>query len=479
MYQPVASQPASVDPIIARLRPRTVAEILDQAFRLYRRHFLTFLAIIAVVHIPLQLIIQFSTASMLGGIQDFATDFETGSSPSSTQMNELFTYAGVIYGVLIITSILYSLLLELSRGALTGAIANSHLDKPVSFGDAYRQMLSRIGPLIGSIFLQLAIGIAVFVPVVLLMILSVFAGLANDNDGAFFGLFCFSFLLFIPAFVLFAYVFVRMVAITPAIMVERLGPVQALRRSWDLVKGYWWRTFALIVILSILGYIVQLGPAYLITLIATLISPEDFVTQQLVSGAVTILTSLIYIPIQLTATTLYYFDLRVRKEGFDLDAALSQRYTTPPPPPTPAYDYEGSYGATYGAGYGGNYGGYGTQAVTQPQPPPPAEMHTHPQPNPYVPPDVQPWNNTQPTESPAYGQEYGTGTPTQPSAEPPSSARTAPITGPLAAEDGYNPETAPRSPAEPPVLGGNTSPTPDWLSRPETPGRETPDDKGE
>src|SRR5690349_14823208 len=49
---------APVDPIISRLRPRDMMGILDQSFRLYRRNFLTFLAIVAIVFVPIEILSQ-------------------------------------------------------------------------------------------------------------------------------------------------------------------------------------------------------------------------------------------------------------------------------------------------------------------------------------------------------------------------------------------------------------------------------------
>src|SRR5919204_5466643 len=49
---------APVDPIISRLRPRDMMGILDQSFRLYRRNFLTFLAVVAIVFVPIEVLIQ-------------------------------------------------------------------------------------------------------------------------------------------------------------------------------------------------------------------------------------------------------------------------------------------------------------------------------------------------------------------------------------------------------------------------------------
>jgi hypothetical protein len=346
MYE-AATQATSIDPIISRLRPRSIGEILDQAFRLYRRHFLTFIAVIAVVLVPLQLALQLANAFLIGGFQnDFLNGDLSSGSFTTSRTNNLFAYIGVIYAVEIVLGVLYWLLLQLSQGALTAEVANSHLDKPVSFGDAYRQMFSRLGPLLGIIFLQVAIGALVLVPIVLLFLLSFSLGIAsavnNSGDSTFLGLFCVSCLLIIPAFLLLAYIFVRLYVVTPVVMVERLGPVQAIRRSWELVRNYWWRTFALLALMYILGLVVQAGPATLVQLMVAIFLPRDFVIQQVVSGVVTVFTTLVYIPIQLIAVTLYYFDLRVRKEGYDIETALTQRYTMPPSP----------YPAWAGAGYG-------------------------------------------------------------------------------------------------------------------------------
>jgi hypothetical protein len=418
MYD-AATRQVSVDPIISRLRPRTVGEILDQAFRLYRKHFLTFVAIIAVVHVPLQLATQVISALLIGNLASYESNAFSGNlsgnSFSSTSTNSLFSYLGVVYAATIVLSLLYGLLLSLSQGALTAEIANSHLDKPVSFGDGYRQMFPRLGSLLGVIFLELGIGIVVFIPIILLFVLALGIGLnsafssgggsSSAGSGAFLGLFCFSCFLIIPAFLLFAYVFVRFYVVTPVVMVEHLGPVQALRRSWELIRNYWWRTFGLLVVLAILGYIVQLGPAAIVQAIVSSVLPRDFVAQQLISGVVTVFTTLIFIPIQLTAVTLYYFDLRVRKEGFDLETAVSQRYAMAPGLP-PAWAGAGYVQAGPGPttpmmpppslGQGQSYG-YGYGSYDQ------------------------------------YGQQYGQGMPTQPVGE--EAPRASADTGPLPSED--------------------------------------------
>src|SRR5690349_9928321 len=104
MYQAPTSG-ASVDPIISRLRPRSVGEILDQAFRLYRRYFLIFIGIIAIVVVPLQLAQQIIAVFLVGGLSNYeenliSTDFSSNTGTSS--INEMFTFLGVLGGLSIV-----------------------------------------------------------------------------------------------------------------------------------------------------------------------------------------------------------------------------------------------------------------------------------------------------------------------------------------------------------------------------------------
>jgi len=389
MYQ-ATNQGVPIDPIISRLRPRSVGEILDQAFRLYRRHFLTFISIIAVVVVPLQLSQQIITVLLLGRFTDFETGtitggFSTNTSPAT--YNEMFSYIGILTGLSLIISLITALLQSLAQGALTGEVANSHLDKPVSFSDAYRQMFARLGPLVGVIFLQAGILMLVLLPIILLFVISFSVSIgsalsSNSNSSAGIIGVCLPCFLIIPAIGLLAYIFVRLTVVTPAVMVEKLGPVEALRRSWDLVKNFWWRTFALALVLAVLSYVVQAGPAFVVQSIVTIFTPRNFMLQQVVSGVVTVLTTVLFVPIQMIAITLYYFDQRVRKEGYDIEAALTQRYTLPPSPawagagygqpnPTSPTMPPLALGQGYGYDYGQNsqyeqYGQYGQGAPPQP-----------------------------------------------------------------------------------------------------------------
>src|SRR5688500_3092 len=223
MISPATYPTGSTDPIISRLRPRTVVEVLDHAFRLYRRHFLTFLAIIAVVHVPLQLLIQGANIWLLAGYSDILTDAQSGTIDSSPSVGgEIFGTLIAVYLIVLVLAFLYSILLFLSQGALTAAIADSHTDRPVSFGGAYKSMLRHLWPLLGWMVLQTLIVFAIFVPVVLVFVLAV-AGLSaagSDASALGVGAMCFSCFLIIPAMLFMGYVLTRLSAVVPAIVVE-------------------------------------------------------------------------------------------------------------------------------------------------------------------------------------------------------------------------------------------------------------------
>lgn len=369
------SQPA-VDPIISRLRPRSVQEIIDQAFRLYRRHFLTFVAITAVVFVPVNMVVQLISVMLQGesvALQRNATSSDFGDS--SDALNQYLITSIVLIIILVGLGIIGGLMQYLSQGALTSAVAGTYLDKPVSFGGAYRNMLRHVGPLVGAIVLQILIGIGIFLPIIALFLLSIGALAAGGDTGfgAGFGLLCAGFLLMLVAFFVYAYVFIRLQVIVPALMVESLGPVEAVRRSWQLVQNYWWRTFALFMVLYLIELVISAGLAGLVTALAGFGTQSfDPVLIQAISGAITVIVTAFFIPLQLVSWTLYYFDLRVRKEGFDIETAASQRYSGMEvprlAPGTPGYSTQQ-----------GQYGQYGQYASPGGYPPPTLGYTTQPQ----------------------------------------------------------------------------------------------------
>jgi hypothetical protein len=297
--------------IISRLRPRTVGEIIDGAFRLYRRNFRTFLLIVAVVYLPVRLLSFGADLFLLGRYNqpDFSTSL-TGSLAASnvvTQVDTLKTY-------------LETFLDYFAQWALTMAVTAVILDRPISFGEAYREVGRRFWSVVGLIGLQSMIAFGFFLPVVLTVLVALSGGPGAATSIApvlgCLGIF--------P--LIYAIIQIRLQVILPAAANEDLAPREALRRSWELTRSYWWRTLALSLVLAVLSTIVSLGPGAVLVGLANIAFKLDFYTSLAITQGIGILTAIIYVPVEIGAVALYYFDQRVRKEGFDLDTAISRRY---------------------------------------------------------------------------------------------------------------------------------------------------------
>lgn len=283
------------------LRPLGTGELLDRAVRLYRRHFLTFIGIIAIVQIPLVLL---QTGFSLLTIQWWA-------DPAS--LSEATALAGN-FGQLLVTILGYLLVSSLGTAALTRAIANSYLGQPVSLASAYRQ--------IGKSWLVLVLAL------LLIFLLGILLSLwwLIPCIGWFTGL---GMLLYLSLVV--------SPLTAPTVVLEKKRARAAVRRAWDLSRRRFWPVVGFVTVLFIFNMIFTVTPSLLFGFFLGLgMDPltASFTDQQMIStvisSLITLVFSLIFLPFQLTAMTLLYFDLRIRTEGFDL-ALLARSVDLPAP----------------------------------------------------------------------------------------------------------------------------------------------------
>jgi len=314
------------------LRPMGIADILDAMFRIYRNNFLTFIGIAALAQIPLMLV-QLMLDLTLG--RAFSADFfslltELTTTSASTwedlPLSSIVSYVGV---TLLLVLLQLVVIQQLMNGALTNAIARSYFGESTTIFGAYQLGSWRIGSLITAGLLVGLSGFVIFVVFFGLYFGTLFAlsGSVGDRSGALgalASLLC-VFGLFILVGLLVLYVVVRLLFITQAIVVEGKNAVEGIRRSWGLVQGSFWRTLGGYLLLSLLLQIVLTIPVGSATFAIqlTLGDPFDplanYTLQQILTSLVTYGAQILVLPLQLTAFTLMYYDLRVRKEGYDLE----------------------------------------------------------------------------------------------------------------------------------------------------------------
>jgi hypothetical protein len=282
-------------------RPMTSGDIFDRAVWIYRRGFVVLLAVAAVVQIPLAVV-----EGIIGQrLESTAAAFSrlNGTQPTPEELTALFqdAFPALIAASLTIGLVAFIAGLVLSP-ALIATIARIHGGEPASVGDAYRAAL-RSAPaiLVGSIVIGLAAG-GLFAAIVVGGILVVVV--SRDSGVAVLAILA-TFILSLFAVI---YITIRWAVWSQAVVLERRGPLDALGRSWQLVKGSMWRTLGIIVVVGIVA-----GLAGLI-----LSAIGGAVSSGLPAGWRSVLPTILGIftaswaPI---VTTLLFIDLRVRREG--------------------------------------------------------------------------------------------------------------------------------------------------------------------
>lgn len=300
MMGAVASIPAPV-----RFRPMPLPELLDELFRLYRRHFSLIVGISLLVALP-GLVWSLVTGIYRLNSASYANLITTspGAAPTfnSQQLSSLL--GAILLGVL--GSLI---LLPFSLGAVYRAVTDVALGRPATIGSVLRETLARYFPLLGLVGLFILMFIGWIIAEAVGFVLLILPGIA---------VFCAA-----------VYLAVRWSLVVAAMMAEDIGPIRGLGRSWNLVSGSWWRTFGILLIVTILQLIITYGLGILFGLIAALVTTGD--VQAAVTQIVGTILNAVVNPITTIAVVLLYFDLRVRKEGLDLDQLAQQ--TSPGPAP--------------------------------------------------------------------------------------------------------------------------------------------------
>ena len=212
-------------------------------------------------------------------------------------------------GVLVVGGLGGLILLPFTLGAVYRAVTDVALGRPVTIVGVLRETLAKYLPLLGLVGIFYGIAVLWVVALVLGFILLVIPGLVVLALGA--------------------YLFVRWGLVVAAMMAEDIGPIRGMRRSWSLVGGMWWRTVGVIVVLAILQSIVNLALGVLVQIVVSVGLSGDL--RLALSAIASTLLGAIVSPIFTIGLVLLYFDLRVRKEGLDLDQLARQ--TAPGPAP--------------------------------------------------------------------------------------------------------------------------------------------------
>ena len=302
------------------LRPLSLGEILDRTAQLYRNNFVLFAGIFSVycgVALVLNLL-------LIGLGELLKTLHMTGS---------VIWITGIGGGI---EMLILFLLLGAAVAAISRAVAWVHLGQPATIRGAYSSILPRLGR---YLWLMTIVAFVVWTPLVLLyaayfgfMVMYVKgfgtpAGIAaqqsamNNPQTAVMVLAAslIFILLIFPACVYTILMSLRYALALPACVVENLKARPALRRGIELSKGSRGRIFVLALLIGVIK-LVLVGFTQIFFIVAIVKhNGQVSAATSAISQIIAFFTNTFLGPIYAAGITLFYYDQRVRKEGFDIE----------------------------------------------------------------------------------------------------------------------------------------------------------------
>jgi len=289
-----------------QVQPMGIGEILDRSFRFLRQYFWLFFIIIFIpqaVFFVVNFVLQFLISGDM--TQDFSLSMGAG------------------FGISAFLAVIIFLVLQFwAQGALIHAVSETYLGHSTSIKASYGAMRSRIGRLIGTLILWsiIVFGIpALFGMVAALAVPSLAMWLGGITAGII------AVVVVILAIWIFATLFLNWLLVDKVVVLEEIGWMKALRRSKELMKGrtepgFWKSIKTKASLIILVGFLIGIGIHLLFQLPGVLLGilfPGGIVitTVQGVLNMVAVSLATAYTAI---AMILFYYDIRVRKEGFDL-----------------------------------------------------------------------------------------------------------------------------------------------------------------
>jgi hypothetical protein len=303
-----------------QLRPANLGEILDRTAALYRSRFLVFVGIGAVP---------------AGGLLFFAAGAFLLSARASSADPALAAVMGLaIFAVVLIAIPVCLALTALGSGAMSHASSQAFLGEPITIRGSYKAAWKRGWRYVGLLSLEtLFLAIIPFTAwFVIVAGLAVLAAMSGGKGGRVTGDWTSAPSLLLLGFglaliVYFFWMLLRICLAFSACVVEQIGVWASLKRATALSKGTRGRILVLYLLCVALSWIVSLVLTVPIIVVLSLIPQMNTPQHQQSMGAMYLF--LVYgasfasqaftKPVSGIAMMLFYYDQRIRKEGFDIE----------------------------------------------------------------------------------------------------------------------------------------------------------------
>ena len=246
-------------------RPRSVSELVDAAFQVLRASYAQFVMLMGIAYVPWLVVVMLMTRSLFDG-----TATGTGGLTRSLALS----VGGLMWFSVI-------------DGAMTVAASQGYMGKRVDVGDAFRQAFSELGALVGVAIVR---GLLIFVGLVFLLV----PGL---------------------------YFLARFFAAPAVVVLERAGLGDSLSRSSTLTDGFKWHVLKTLLLVWVIYMVLSFALAAMMGGVLSGAGVGAAGTTRYLSmmQVVSALFTILVYPLVSIVQTLLYYDLRIRKEAYDIE----------------------------------------------------------------------------------------------------------------------------------------------------------------
>ncbi len=274
------------------LRPMSLGEVLDRTFNLYKNHFWLFTGITALPFLALLLInvgIAAVQTAKLAGAQ----------APKGVVLPSPSVIVGAVAGFFLFM-LLYLFLLGAAQAATVFAVSDLYLHRTPGLRDCYKR-----------------VGLKALRVIAILILVSIVVGVGF-------------LLLIVPGIILFC----RTALAVPVSMLEGSKAIRSIERSMELTKDYAFQVFVIFVMVWV---VTSLVTAIFQFPLLFFVFNAARTHQQLSFGMLflqhlgSFVSQVLAAPIGTIAFSLMYYNLRVRKEAFDIQHLMASLGTNPAP----------------------------------------------------------------------------------------------------------------------------------------------------
>ncbi|WP_172192267.1 glycerophosphodiester phosphodiesterase [Actinomyces faecalis] len=317
-------------PGIVPLRPLSIGEIITGAFESLRANpramFVPALVVMSVLGVLSALLTFLSSRQLDSLLSLSASDLDSlaaDGSEAAAGLSPVFTLGSVAGSV--VTAVMMSLAGTVLTGLLIVVVSRSVLGRLATPGEVWQRTRSRVWALICQSLLTSFIVYGVLAVGSTVTILAAFgmfgsAGASRSTGTTVLAVLAIV-IMTLATLAATVFLWVR-VSMAPAVLVlENVGVITAISRSWELTRQGFWRVLGVLALAAIIANValsvVSGVVGTLTTVLGTVLGAFALLTA--LSALLGALLSAVVMPFSAAVTALTYIDLRMRREGLDVE----------------------------------------------------------------------------------------------------------------------------------------------------------------